>query len=176
MIKKISYAGIPVILTAYFIVYAGQADLFVLLKNALIIIFGYIAAVTDIKLRIIPNKLILIMLAAWVTLTAPRLFLGIDPALVILTGSLSGFLAGGGLFLLVYIISRKGLGGGDVKFMAAAGLYTGFAGTLTVMLYGTVIAALVGFVLLIFKKIGRKDAIPLAPFLYIGILVTVFYG
>jgi prepilin signal peptidase PulO-like enzyme (type II secretory pathway) len=66
------------------------------------------------------------------------------------------------------------LGGGDVKFMSVAGLYLGFSGTIPVILFGTVIAALTGLVLILLKKINRKDSIPLAPFLFIGIIITVF--
>jgi prepilin signal peptidase PulO-like enzyme (type II secretory pathway) len=153
----------------------NKTDLFKLLWYALIIIFGDAATVTDIKSKKIPNVLILAMLSVWVVTMTPRLFLDIGSALMLLQDSVLGFVVGGGLFLLIYVISRKGLGGGDVKFMAAAGLYTGFAGALSIMLYGTAVASLVGLVLLLIKKIGRKDTIPLAPFLYIGILITVFY-
>jgi len=58
--------------------------------------------------------------------------------------------------------------------MAAAGLYLGFSETVPAILYGTVLAALVGLVLILLKKIGRKDTMPLAPFLFAGIIITVF--
>ena len=175
LIPLLPYIGIPVIGTAFLLLYASQTDLFIILLCELIIIFGYAAAVFDIKTKKIPNKLVLAMFAAWVLAMMPKLFLDIDTATVMLWDAVLGFVVCGGLFLLVYIISRKGLGGGDVKFMAVAGLYIGFAGALSAMLYGTVLAGLVGLVLMLFKKIGRKDTIPLAPFLYIGILITIFY-
>ena len=59
------------------------------------------------------------------------------------------------------------LGGGDVKFVAAAGLFLGFARIIPATLYGTILAALTGLALIALKKIGRKDKMPLAPFLYI---------
>jgi len=93
---------------------------------------------------------------------------------VLLKDSVLGFLIGGGMFLFVYIVSKKGLGGGDVKFMAVAGLFLGLSGVFTTMFYGTCLAAAFGLLLIALKKIGRKDAIPLAPFLYVGIIVTVF--
>jgi prepilin signal peptidase PulO-like enzyme (type II secretory pathway) len=57
--------------------------------------------------------------------------------------------------------------------MAGAGLYLGFSGIIPSMLYGTVLAALTGLALMLLRKIGRKDTIPLAPFLYVGMLITV---
>ncbi|MCL2162888.1 MAG: prepilin peptidase [Oscillospiraceae bacterium] len=170
------YTGIPFIVAALILVHAGRVDdMFILLWCALIIVFGYVAAVSDIKVRKIPNNLILVMLSAWVLTMAPKLVIDTENALVLLLDAVLGFAVGGGLFLLIYLVSRKGLGGGDVKFMAAAGLFIGFSGTLAAMLYGTILAALTGLTLLLLKKIGRKDQMPLAPFIYVGILIIVFY-
>lgn len=169
------YLGLPVIAAVLFFARAGKTDMFVLLWFELVSVFGYLASVYDLKSKKIPNGLVLAMIFAWVLTLVPNLVLNTDFALSMLKESGLGFLVGGGLFLLVYLISRKGLGGGDVKFMAAAGLYLGFSGTLSAMLYGSVLAALVGFGLILLKKMGKKDSMPLAPFLYAGILITVFW-
>ena len=173
--SMLPYAGLPLIMAAMLFLHAARTDPFVLLICELAIAFGYAAAVLDIKAKSIPNSLVLAMLVAWALTMAPKLFLDTDAAVMFLRDAALGFLVGGGLFLFIYIISRKGLGGGDVKFMAAAGLYIGFSGTLSAMLYGTVLAAVAGLALLLSKKLTRKDAMPLAPFLYVGILITVFY-
>jgi prepilin signal peptidase PulO-like enzyme (type II secretory pathway) len=130
--------------------------------------------IIDIKTKTIPNILILVMLAGWLLLLTPMLFFNAEYGIKALTDSIYGFLLGGGLFLSVYLLSRKGLGGGDVKFMAVAGLYLGFSGTIPAIFIGTTFAALTGLVLILLKKINRKDSIPLAPFLFIGIVITVF--
>jgi len=143
------------------------------LMHGLLIVFGYIASVADLKKRIIPNKLVLTMLIVWSMAIIPNLYINSSKAVLILTDSVLGFAFSGGLFMLVYVISKKGLGGGDVKFMAAAGLYLGFDGAISSVFIGTVIAALTGGLLIILKKIGRKDPIPLVPFLYAGIMTTV---
>ena len=174
MYPVLPYIGIPMICASLLLLRAGRMDSFAMLRYELIIVFGYLAAIIDIKEKKIPNSLVLAMLAAWVLIMAPKLFIDTDAAIVLLMDSVIGFAIGGGIFLLVYIISRKGLGGGDVKFMAAAGLYLGLSGILPAMFCGTVLAALTGGVLILLKKIGRKDAIPLAPFLYAGILITLF--
>ena len=159
---------------ALLVLYVGKADSFILLSYELLIVFGYIAAISDIKTKTIPNSIVFWMLVAWVIAIAPKLFFDTDTAVRFLVDSTLGFAIGGGLFLLVYIISRKGLGGGDVKYMAGAGLYLGFGKIIPAMLFGTILAAATGLTLIILKKIGRKDKIPLAPFLYIGILIVVF--
>ena len=173
--QVLPYIGIPVLGIVLLLMQAARLDGFILLQFELVLTFGYIASVFDIKSKHIPNGLVLIMLAAWVLTMTPKLFLDTDTAILLLKDSAFGFLIGGGLFVLVYIVSKKGMGGGDVKFMAATGLYVGFAGIISTMLYGSVLAALTGLVLLLLKKVGRKDTMPLVPFLYIGILITIFY-
>jgi len=148
----------------------------IILWRALAVAFGCAAAGLDIKTKRIPNILVLAMLAAWAVTIAPALVLDAGAAAALLCDSAAGFAVGGAVFLSVYIISRGGLGGGDVKFMAAAGLYIGFAGTLSAMLCGTVLSALTGVLLLLLKKAGPKDAMPLAPFLCAGIIITVMTG
>jgi Flp pilus assembly protein protease CpaA len=168
------YVGLPVLCILLLVLQIGRLVVLEVLQGIVIVIFGYIAAVNDIKTKKIANKLVLAMLAGWGVILALQVFTQIDEAVRILVISALGFAVAGGLFLLVYVISRKGLGGGDVKFMAVAGLYLGVFGVIPAMLYGTVLAGLTGLVLILMKKITRKGTIPLAPFLYVGILITVF--
>jgi len=167
-------AGFVIIMFVWLIIFAGQLSTFYLIRSAMLIILSYIAMVFDINTKRIPNLLVITMIAVWLLLIIPIMVYDTENGILMLTDSFYGLLIGGGLFLLVYLISRKGLGGGDVKFMAAAGLYLGFSETVPAILYGTMLAAIVGLVLILFKKIGRKDTMPLAPFLFTGILITVF--
>lgn len=142
-------------------------------NSVVLLVFALTAAVIDIKTQRIPNKLVLAMLGVWLLLFAYDLIISPNTALPSLADSLLGLVIGGGVFLSVYLISKKGLGGGDVKFMAAAGLYLGLGSILPAILYGTVLAALTGLVLILLKKITRKDKLPLAPFLLVGIAITM---
>jgi len=167
-------AGLIIVMSIWLIICTAELSAFTLLKTALLIVFSYIAMLFDINTKRIPNSLVLLMIAGWLLLIMSTSFSDLNISFRLLVDSTYGLLIGGGLFLLVYIISKKGLGGGDVKFMAAAGLYLGFSKTTQAILYGTVLAALTGLVLIVLKKIGRKDTMPLAPFLFIGIMITVF--
>jgi len=172
--KALPYAGIPALIITL-VIFHRELQSFILLQSVLITIFGYIATVSDIKTRRVPNALVLTMLTVWVVTMAPYLFWDTNAAIILLKDAVIGFISAGLLFMLIYLISRKGVGGGDVKFMAAAGLYIGFANIVGAMFYGSVFAGLTALVLLMLKKIRRKDTMPLIPFLYIGILMTVFY-
>ena len=170
------YIGLPAITAAALILLSGRTSALLQLRYVLLVVFGYVAAVGDIKEKRIPNKLALAMLAAWVLIMTPILFYDTEQAVALLADSALGFTVGGGMFLLVYLVSRKGIGGGDVKFMAVSGLYLGLYGVLPAMLCGTVFAAATGLVLILLKRIGRKDPIPLAPFLYAGFLLTIVFA
>lgn len=173
--KALPYLGIPVLLLALFLLRGWRTEPLQLLMWGALITFGYLAAMGDFLNKRVPNRLVGWMAAAWALIMMPQLFFRTEEALRFLISGGLGFLMGGGLFLLVYFVSRGGLGGGDVKLMAAAGLYLGFQDVLQVMLYGSILAALTGGGLILMKKIDRKDAIPLVPFLYAGILLTVFF-
>jgi len=166
--------GLFLILIVWLAMRAAELSALSLLKLTLLIIFSYIAMIMDILNKKISNKLILVMLIVWMLLILPLSLCDTQVGIRELTDALLGLLTGGGLFLLVYLINRKGLGGGDVKLMAAVGLYLGFANTLPAILYGTVLAALFGLVLLLARKIGSKDTMPLAPFMFVGIMITLF--
>ena len=122
----------------------------------------------------ISNRLVGAMFCAWVLVMVPQLYLQTETAVVILISGLIGAVLCGILMLVVYMVSRRGLGGGDVKFMAVSGLYLGADGVLPAMLYGAILSAVVGLSLVLLKKIGMRDAIPLAPFLYAGMLIVMF--
>lgn len=90
--------------------------------------------------------------------------------------SVIGFLAGGGLFYLVALVSRGGMGGGDIKMMAMVGSLTGWKSVLLTTFLGSLTGSLVGLFLMIFRGKGRKTKIPFGPFLALGSLLTLFLG
>ncbi len=181
--KYLSYAAACVLMAAYVLIQLIRmdfrppdwADLAAkLIPGALLIGFGALASVSDLRDKRVSNGLVLAMLGAWVVVMMPRLFLNTRDAIPELLDSLLGFAVSGVLMLLVYLVSRKGMGGADVKFMAAAGLYLGLRSSLTTLLIGSVLAALACSILILLKKLKRQDSIPLIPFLYLGILFALY--
>ena len=90
--------------------------------------------------------------------------------------SLLGVAIGFGLMMLPYLISRGGMGAGDVKLAALIGLVNGFPLVLVALLVGIIAGGLVAAVLLISRLVGRKDAIPFGPFLVTGVVVSLIWG
>ena len=86
-----------------------------------------------------------------------------------------GFFAVSGPFLLIYLFTRgKGIGGGDIKLMAAAGLLLGWKGILLALAVGSVTGSVVHITLM---KLKKKDRIlAFGPYLATGIFLAMLYG
>ena len=93
-----------------------------------------------------------------------------------LVSMLIGAGVGGSLLLLLAILSRGGMGGGDVKFAAALGFWLGWPGTLLGLFLGFVLGGVISLLLLVTKLRGRKDFIPFGPFIAIGAWIVLLYG
>lgn len=87
-----------------------------------------------------------------------------------------GFFAAGGLLLLIAVTSRGGMGGGDIKLMALAGLALGWQQSLLAFALATLSGGVVGTFLLLTGKVDRKDTLAFGIFLAIGIVCAYVWG
>ncbi len=85
-------------------------------------------------------------------------------------------IAGGGLLLAIAILTRGGMGGGDIKFVTALGLWLGLKYTVLTLFLSFVIGGAGGLILLLAKVKGRKEFIPFGPFIAIGAFISALYG
>jgi len=80
---------------------------------------------------------------------------------------------------VLYLLSRGGLGDGDVRMSPLLGMYLGWLNpglALVGLLYGFILAALVSAMLMIFGTANRRTAIAFGPFLALGTLATILHG
>ena len=91
-------------------------------------------------------------------------------------GGLLGALAGFCIIAVIILASRGGMGWGDANLMAGAGAILGWKMVILGSYLGFMAGGLVAIVLLLLKKVKRKDAIPLAPFLATGVLTVMIWG
>jgi leader peptidase (prepilin peptidase)/N-methyltransferase len=131
----------------------------------------------DLDFQIIPDRITLPGIP--IGLIAGS-FLVPDPfmryALLGFKSSIIGFFIGGGLFYAIAVLSRGGMGGGDIKMMAMVGSLMGWKSVLLTTFLGSFTGAVLGVFLMIVKGKGRKTKIPFGPFLALGALITLFYG
>ncbi|MBR4903114.1 MAG: prepilin peptidase [Selenomonadaceae bacterium] len=71
---------------------------------------------------------------------------------------------GGGIFLLLAIVSKGALGGGDIKLIAALGFWLGTEKLLNVVLFGTITGGVVALLLILAKKKDRKSYFAYGPY------------
>jgi len=90
--------------------------------------------------------------------------------------ALLGGAVGFGLMLLPYLISRGGMGAGDVKLAGLIGMVVGFPQVLAALLVGIIIGGVAAVFLLVARLRGRKEAIPFGPFLAVGAIVALVWG
>jgi leader peptidase (prepilin peptidase)/N-methyltransferase len=88
--------------------------------------------------------------------------------------SLSGAASGFGLFYAVALLSRGGMGGGDIKMMSMVGALMGWRAVLLTTFIGSLVGSVLGVFLMVAKGKGRKTKIPFGPFLAGGALLTLF--
>ena len=80
--------------------------------------------------------------------------------------SFIGLLAGGGFLYLVAVLSRGGMGGGDIKLAGGCGAILGLKGVANTLVTAFILGAVVGIILMLFKIKGRKDPIPLGIYCF----------
>jgi leader peptidase (prepilin peptidase)/N-methyltransferase len=125
--------------------------------------------VSDIRYMIIPNRLLVFFLPLFVCL---RLWSPDIPWYDALLGAATGFL----LIWFIIIISKGGMGAGDMKMLAMLGIILGFSKVLLTFFIAALLGSCIGIGLILFKKVKRKEPTPFAPYLVVGALVSYFHG
>lgn len=146
----------------------------ILYLMSLTILWGTsVIAVTDYKKRIIPNKFLLLLIGIWLLLCGGAFIMAVNIGLAVFFSSFVGGVFAGVVFFLCYFISRKQLGAGDVKLAFVMGLLMTGQRIVGPIVYGALLSCVYCIVQMLRKKLKMKDAIPFAPFLYIGTVITL---
>ncbi|HXJ80452.1 MAG TPA: prepilin peptidase [Candidatus Methylomirabilis sp.] len=90
--------------------------------------------------------------------------------------SLIGIAVGGGIFFVIIVASRGGMGGGDMKLGAMLGAFLGWKLGLLGVLLGVLGGGAAAICLLLLRRKGRKEAIPFGPFLALGGAIALLWG
>ena len=88
---------------------------------------------------------------------------------------LIGFISVSGFLLIVDKITKgRGIGGGDIKLMAASGLLLGWQYNLLAFILGCIIGSVIHVIRM---KISNEDRVlAFGPYLSAGIIITMLYG
>ena len=94
-----------------------------------------------------------------------------------ITGHIAASLGGGLVFLLLAIVTKGAIGGGDIKLIAAMGLWLGIRPLLSVIVYGFIAGGVAAFILLLTKQKSRHSYFAYGPYFALsglGILLKWF--
>jgi len=154
-------------------------------NTAIAIAFGCIfivLIVTDLEQGILPDKIVYTGIILAIAISAAISFapaLKADISGIIMPAINSALLGGviGFLFLLIVaLIFKGGMGGGDIKLAGLIGLITGFPTIFVAIWLATVSGGIVAIIFLLLKIRERKQTIPFGPFLCLAAIATLLWG
>ncbi|SDP31546.1 leader peptidase (prepilin peptidase) / N-methyltransferase [Selenomonas ruminantium] len=152
------------VLFAFYLLSAGTGVLSICL-NLFYIFFLVIFTVTDFEQQVIFDKMLL-----------PFALLGVVAAIIGEAGLISHLLAalgGGVLFLLLAILTRGGIGGGDIKLVAALGLWLGVSSLSHVVVVGFIGGGIGALIMMLFCHKKRTDTFAYGPYFTIAALLML---
>jgi leader peptidase (prepilin peptidase)/N-methyltransferase len=132
--------------------------------------------VVDLEHGLILNKVVYpAMVVALLLALYPSPWLGETMVMRVAYSALGGAI-GFAIFLLIVIVSRGGMGWGDVKLAALVGLATGFPLVILAVIMAAILGGIAAVALLIAKKRKRRQTIPFGPFLSVAAMITLLWG
>jgi leader peptidase (prepilin peptidase) / N-methyltransferase len=124
--------------------------------------------VSDIKYMIIPDRVLLFFAFIFV---GERIFIPLYPWWDSLIGAFVGFT----LLLLIAIVSKGGMGGGDIKLFALIGFVGGVKLVLLSFFLSTLFGAVIGIIGLVTGLFNKGQPIAFGPYIVAGTILTYFY-
>ncbi|MFJ7648348.1 prepilin peptidase [Lysinibacillus sp. NPDC097279] len=128
-----------------------------------------ILVVSDFAYMLIPDKVLLFFLPL---LAIGRVLSPLTPWWDSIVGAVVGF----GILYCIAVVSRGGMGGGDIKLFFLLGLVLGTINTLLTLFVAAVIGMIVGIIVLKVRQQGRKTPIPFGPSIALAAVIVYFYG
>lgn len=128
-----------------------------------------IITVSDLAYMIIPDKVLLPFAIALLILRWP---IPTTPWWDSLLGAAVGFT----VLYLIAVVSKGGMGGGDIKLFFVIGLVLGTMNTLLTLFLASLIGSVVGIIVLKKTGKGRKTPVAFGPSIAAAAVISYFFG
>ncbi len=129
-----------------------------------------IITVSDMVYQLIPNRVLLPFFILFLVLRYLFPFEGSYAAhLLGMTGAFA-------FFLLLAVVTRGGIGGGDIKLYGVIGLFLPPSLLILTILLSSLFGSLYGLVLFLARRASRKTMVPYGPFIALGAIFSYLYG
>ncbi|NMH69877.1 prepilin peptidase [Bacillus sp. RO3] len=127
-----------------------------------------IITVSDIKYMVIPDKVLLFFTVVFIL---ERLLIPLQPWWDSLAGAVIGFC----LLLLIAVVSKGGMGGGDIKLFAVIGFVVGVKVMIFSFFLATLLGAVTGMIGLTIGFFKKGQPIAFGPYIVLGTLISYFF-
>jgi leader peptidase (prepilin peptidase)/N-methyltransferase len=139
------------------------------LKFAIMTVLAVAAGILDFETGLVPDALVLPGAAIGLAFGGLAGWNG-------LVGAAAGAAIGAGLFALIIVFSKGGMGWGDATLGLMLGSFLGWRLAIVFLMLAFIIGAVAGVVLMVFFKKKGKDAMPFGPAMAAGAYVAALAG
>lgn len=141
----------------------------------LILTWGLVClTLIDFDHMLLPDQIVMPLLWLGLLVNIPATFVPINDAVI---GAAVGYMSLFSVFWLFKLITGKeGMGHGDFKLFALFGAWIGWQLLPILILMASVVGAIIGISLMLFKNHTREQAIPFGPYLAIAGWITILWG
>lgn len=143
-------------------------------KMIMLLAVLFIAANTDARKRLIPNKLVLTGLVLRVVFWVIELITVPDEFLNIVKNDLYACLLVVMFFVVGVLLVKGGIGMGDIKLMLVMCLFQGFYGVVSSLFCSLFVAFVYAIIVLLLRKKTKKDSVAFAPAILLGTALSIF--
>ncbi|MDW7673459.1 MAG: prepilin peptidase [Bacillota bacterium] len=150
------------------------------------IFYSYSISLTTVAYWLLAPALLALSIIDWRHLIIPDkingyifilgLLASIAGATIPLTEALLGSIVGGGVLLLLAVLSRGGMGGGDIKLIFGLGLFTGWQLNLLLLFIAATAGSIYGIGKIAISKERKGKHIPFGPFLAVAGIIVLQWG
>lgn len=160
-------------LSVAYVIYLFGANLVGL--AAAFLTFGLICLIyIDIDHQLLPDKITLPLLWLGLIANSFNLFTSLESAVY---GAVAGYLSLWSVYWVFKLITGKeGMGYGDFKLLAALGAWAGLSQLPLIILLSSLVGAIFGITMIVFKKHEQQNPIPFGPYLAIAGWVALIWG
>ena len=128
----------------------------------------------DAKTQLLPDNLTLPLLWLGILVNTSNLYTTLETSVF---GAVIGYLILWSIYKLFKLITGKeGMGYGDFKLLAALGAWMGWILLPQIILLSSLVGAVIGVSMIVFKKHNRSTPIPFGPYLAIAGWIAFMWG
>ncbi len=147
-------------------------DTFTYFKYSIVVVFVLVIAFIDAKTYTIPLVLLYVLIGLRIILILFEILLNSSMIMDIFQLYGFGILFALGISGIVYFISKKGLGEGDIILITIIASYVGLYNIMAIYFLSSVLMLIIALFLVIIKKNKMKDVFPMVPAIAIALIVN----